>query len=213
MNLISRLLGKRTPEFHASQYWEERYSAGGSSGDGSTGRLAEFKSEYLNAKISEIGARSIIEFGCGDGEQLEMLKIERYTGLDVAASAVDRCSKKFAHDTTKSFFLYDSSAFCDRTGIFLSDISMSIDVTYHIVDEAVLRRYYEHLFRSGQKAVILYTTDFDRNEASHIRHRRPGPFLQRFSADFTLAETVPNKYPGSGHQESDATFFLYLRNA
>lgn len=213
MSLLGRLLGRRPSGFDARDYWENRYASGGTSGDGSIGRLAEFKGDYLNTKIAETGASSVIEFGCGDGDQLELLEVERYIGLDVSASVIQRCAARFRDDRTKSFFLYDSRAFHDPGGIFLSDIAMSIDVTYHIVDEEVLQRYYAHLFGAARKAVILYTTDFDRTEAAHIRHRRPGPYLEKFSPDFRLVETVPNKYPGSGHQESDAKFFLYLNHA
>jgi hypothetical protein len=42
--------------------WEERYAVGGSSGVGSYGKFAEFKADAN--KIN-----TIIEFGCGDGNQ------------------------------------------------------------------------------------------------------------------------------------------------
>src|SRR5579859_8234848 len=56
----------------SSTYWEERYRAGGNSGAGSYGRLAEFKAEVLNGFVHSRGIRSVVEFGCGDGAQLAL---------------------------------------------------------------------------------------------------------------------------------------------
>ena len=52
------------------EWWERRYSSGGTSGEGSYGRLAEFKAEIVNKFVKENGIDSVVEFGCGDGKQL-----------------------------------------------------------------------------------------------------------------------------------------------
>nr|BFF27640.1 hypothetical protein GCM10025732_56050 [Glycomyces mayteni] len=54
----------------SAAYWEKRYADGGNSGGGSRGTNAEFKAEVLNKFTAEHGIESVIEFGCGDGEQL-----------------------------------------------------------------------------------------------------------------------------------------------
>ena len=59
-------------KFTASDdYWEERYSKGKNSGAGSYNELARFKAEVLNGFVQKQNIRSVIEFGCGDGNQLQ----------------------------------------------------------------------------------------------------------------------------------------------
>ena len=68
----------------SSRYWEERYQIGRDSGTGSRGRLAFFKANVVNDLVREEAIHTGIEFGCGDGQQLSLLEIDRYTGLDVS---------------------------------------------------------------------------------------------------------------------------------
>ena len=49
------------------EYWEQRYSMGGTSGAGSYDKLAEFKVEVINSFMKKYQISSVIEFGCGDG--------------------------------------------------------------------------------------------------------------------------------------------------
>ena len=79
--------------FPGSQpYWERRYARGGDSGAGSYGRLAIFKAEFVNSFVRDHGIRSVIEFGCGDGNQLSLAEYPSYFGLDVSRSAVEACA-------------------------------------------------------------------------------------------------------------------------
>ena len=87
----------------SAQYWEKRYTYGGSSGQGAYGRLAKFKAEILNNFVSELRVGSVIEFGCGDGNQLELAKYPDYVGLDVSEKAVALCKVKFTNDISKRF--------------------------------------------------------------------------------------------------------------
>ena len=56
-------------------YWENRYKNNGNSGAGSYGRLAEFKADVINNFIAENKITSVIEFGCGDGNQLSLFVV------------------------------------------------------------------------------------------------------------------------------------------
>ena len=86
----------------SAEYWEKRYASGGSSGKGSYGRLSEFKAEVINNFVSKHGVESVIEFGCGDGNQLKLAKYPAYVGLDVSEKAVALCKEKFNNDISKS---------------------------------------------------------------------------------------------------------------
>ena len=60
-------------------------------------------------RMREVG--SVIELGCGDGNQLSVADYPSYIGLDVSRSAVELCQRRLTDDSTKSFFLYEAPAF------------------------------------------------------------------------------------------------------
>src|SRR6185295_15810324 len=104
--LLKKLVGAQVkPRAFAGSaaYWEERYRKGGNSGAGSYAHFAEFKAEVLNAFVAEKSVASVIEFGCGDGNQLSLAKYPRYLGVDVSAAAVAKCRAMFTGDKTKTF--------------------------------------------------------------------------------------------------------------
>ena len=88
----------------SSVYWDGRYKSGGTSGRGSSGRLAEFKAEFLNDYVKQRGIASVIEHGCGDGAQLKLAQYPSYTGLDISPRAIELCRRIFAVDSSKQFF-------------------------------------------------------------------------------------------------------------
>src|SRR5512139_2970605 len=79
----------------SKDYWEERYRAGGNSGGGSYGRLAQFKADVLNGFVERHGVESVLELGCGDGHQLELARYPKYIGLDVSVTAIRQCAARF----------------------------------------------------------------------------------------------------------------------
>jgi hypothetical protein len=205
---------RSTRRFDVTRYWEARYAAGGTSGEGSYGRLAEFKARVINEFVIEHDVKSVIEFGCGDGNQLSLLCVPKYVGLDISPTAVRRCIERFHSDVTKSFFLFDSGCFQDSARLFASDLALSLDVIFHLVDDDVFETYMGRLCESCRSHLILYTTDYDRMLGAHERHRRVTSWMQE-RPDFTLVRSVPNPYAGSrdSHEESDAGFLMYRRVA
>ena len=126
----------------SERYWEHRYESGGHSGDGSYGRLAEFKAEILNAFVLRNGIASVIEYGCGDGNQLGLSRYPAYIGFDVSANAVSRCRERFSGDDTKTFKLMT------EYGGETAELTLSLDVLYHLVEENVFLEYMNRLFDS-----------------------------------------------------------------
>ena len=63
---------RRNPEpFGSAAYWEKRYAASGTSGVGSYALFAQFKADVVNQFVATHGVHSVVEFGCGNGNQLE----------------------------------------------------------------------------------------------------------------------------------------------
>src|SRR5690349_19070542 len=103
--LLRRFVNR--PGFRGSaDYWEERYTAGESSGMGSYGQFAEFKAAVINGFVAKNEVVSVTEFGCGDGNQLSLMRYPHYNGLDVSATVVQGCRERFRGDASKRFFHY-----------------------------------------------------------------------------------------------------------
>lgn len=193
-------------------YWEHRYAAGGHSGEGSYGKLAEFKAKTLNDFVHEHNIETVIEYGCGDGNQLKLFNFPHYTGFDISETAVSLCQEKFSGDTKKEFYLISEDK--DLT----ADLTLSLDVIYHLVEDDIFENYMRRLFSSAKRFVIIYSDDGDKalNEAMpHIKHRHFTQWVQDHIEGWKLIKKIPNKYPYKGnHQKgSFADFYIFEKTA
>lgn len=198
----------------SAAYWNERYRRGGASGSGSSGRLRTFKQKILNAFVAEHNIRSVIEFGCGDGSQLELASYPRYVGLDVSPEAVRRCIQSYARDQTKSFFVYDTLAFHDPLRVVSAELTLSLDVLYHLVEQQIFERYLTHLFAAADRFVVIYASDFDQAQHYHERHRAFTDWVVRHQPGWRLVRRVPNAFPYDPQQPGETSrsdFYIYGR--
>ena len=188
----------------SGQYWEERYAAGGDSGDGSYDRLAAFKAEILNEFVAANDVRSVIEFGCGDGAQLVQAEYPSYVGVDVSESILRKCRDRFSGDTTKSF--YHSSNRQGWEGSY--DLAMSLDVIYHLIEDEVFDEYMRNLFSNSQHFVAIYSSDKeDDTNYAHVRHRVFSRWIESNLSDWSLREKIDQRYPlGSVRDGGPASF-------
>lgn len=205
--LIRKILGK--PSFSSKSYWESRYSAGGNSGDGSYGKLSEFKADYINGLISKHGIQTAIEFGVGDGNQLTLINYPSFVGIDISNTIIEKCKEKFQGDSSKSFYVYDASLPVLSQKF---DISLSLDVLYHLVEEAVFVGYLKDLFKTSSKYVLVYSTNFLENETDHVYHREFTKYVESMFPEFKLIEITENPFYGYGQQKSRANFYLFEKN-
>jgi SAM-dependent methyltransferase len=207
-SLYAWVAGKRF--VGSASYWEDRYQRGGSSGSGSYGQLALFKAEVLNGLIDRHAIESVIEFGCGDGNQLKLADYPSYLGIDVSRTAIEMCVSDFSDDTSKKFKL--SEEYAGET----ADLVLSLDVIFHLVEDPVFESYMHSLFAAARKLVVIYATDTDEQESpriAHVRHRRFTGWISANVPGWELQEKIENKFPydpatGSG---SPASFFIYGR--
>ena len=79
----------------SGDYWQKRYLRGGNSGNGSYGKLAHFKAEVINRFVEEKSVKTVIEWGCGDGNQLKLANYPQYIGYDISSKAISICREKF----------------------------------------------------------------------------------------------------------------------
>jgi SAM-dependent methyltransferase len=179
-------------------YWEARYSGGGNSGAGSYGHLAHYKADILNEFVEFRQVESVIEFGCGDGNQLSLARYQSYIGLDVSKTAIKKCVSLFHEDSTKHFFLYTPDKFGRDVNKYAADLGISLDVVYHLVEDKLFTFYMKHLFEVSQKWVIIYSSNHNEIiKGSHVRHRR---FTEHVAANFKqwrLTQKLENRYPSA----------------
>jgi SAM-dependent methyltransferase len=204
----SKLITRKFPG--SKEYWIKRYAKGETSGCGSYNELAEFKAEILEKFTSEHKIKTVIEYGCGDGNQLRLAKYENYLGFDVSPEAISTCKKIFHNDKTKKFKLVEEYA-GER-----ADLTLSLDVIYHLIEEDVFSSYMKRLFSSADQFVVIYSSDTDEQEKvqqPHIRHRKFTKWVEVNIDGWKLTEHILNRYPyKKGCQiESFADFYIYKK--
>jgi hypothetical protein len=215
---LKRRLGKRsayappTIEFTGSRdYWEQRYRIGGNSGAGSYGRLAQFKAEFLNGFVKERSIESIIEFGSGDGAQLALAQYPKYLGIDVSETAIKQCRSVYRNRADLDF--KHTSEYRPE---MRAELSLSLDVIYHLVEDDTYVAYMKQLFDSASRYVIIYSSNRDEHAVPHVRHREFTAWVKSERADFRLLSFEPNRYPSDPadpHNTSFADFYVYERKA
>lgn len=181
---------RRHLSFRSSgHYWERRYARGGTSGAGSSGPAAAWKAEVVNRWVRDHDVRSVVDLGCGDGQQLSLADYPRYLGLDRSATAVRRCTELFADDPTKSFLAYDPSALSDPAGWLRGDLALSMEVLFHLVEDDVFDAYLRLLFDSAERYVAICSTDEELPQSSpHERHRPFTPWVAEHRPQWRLLE-------------------------
>lgn len=189
----------------SATYWNWRYRMGGTSGAGSYGDEARYKAEFLNAFFARNDVKSVIDFGCGDGNQLADLRMADYLGYDVSAAAVERCRNTYAADAGKRFDTVD------RYDGARGDVAMSLDVIYHLVEDAVYEAYLDRLFGAATRFVVIYSSDVaaPRVRAAHVRHRQVADDVGRRFPQAKLVEAPPRPEHLGAQDGTGARFFVF----
>jgi len=186
---------------NSEDYWIRRYNSGGDSGIGSHGKLAEFKAEIINAFVRKNKIETVIEFGCGDGNQLKLAEYPCYFGFDVSPKAIELCRGMFLQDKSKGFGLMGACW-------VRADLTLSLDVIYHLIEDDVYYSYMERLFDSSEQFVIIYSSDYDEEQDDYIRRREFTGWVRKNKPQWELIDYIPNKY----YRDSRSNFYIYRRN-
>ena len=196
--------------FSSARYWEARYQQGGHSGAGSYGNLADYKAAFINAFIQSNEINSVLDFGCGDGNLLSLLKVPSYTGVDVSPTTLAACAKRFRTRPNHYFHLFDELQSNDH-----ADLTLSIDVIFHLIEDSVFRNYLAALFTRAAKYVLVYASNTDQAWSdAHVRHRCFTDIISRNFPDWRLAAHLPNPHayhPQQPETTSFADFFVYAK--
>jgi len=205
---LKRILGRKIFT-NTKDYWENRYASGGNSGAGSYNNLAIYKASILNDFVEKNEIVDVMEFGCGDGNQLKLANYPKYIGFDVSRTAVDICRKKFKDDESKKFFLMDF--YTTQT----SQLTLSLDVIFHLVEDNIFQSYMEKLFDASRQFVVIYSSNveiFDPNQITHVRQRKFSTWIEKNRSNWMLMQHIPNQRPYDGTGSTTfAEFFIYKK--
>jgi SAM-dependent methyltransferase len=182
-------------DFDVLEYWENRYQAGRGSGPGSRRRAARLKGNFVNTLIEREGVHSVIDWGCGDGRVASRLRVERYLGLDVSPEALRLCEEACREHDGWEFLLYDGFT---PPELPQADLALSLDVIFHLVDDAMYHRHLELVFGSAP-LVLIQSSNKDERGRAHVLHRR-------FIYDMPTGWSLMN----GGLEESDGEIGMWL---
>jgi predicted TPR repeat methyltransferase len=193
----------------SKEYWENRYKNGGNSGLGSSGNLAEYKAQVINNFIKKNKIDNLIEYGCGDGNNLSKIDCDRITGIDVSRTAINLCKNKmpeFKYDFICTDDVGDWKY--DEVSDIMAELVLSLDVIYHLVEDSVYDEYMNNLGRMSRKWLIIYSNDDD-DDVSMAEHVKWRKFSEHKSIkdNFILIKKEVNKLGNK------ADFFFYERKS
>jgi hypothetical protein len=191
-----------------ARYWEERYHRDGTSGMGSYGLLARAKAQFINGYVRRHDIRSVVDFGAGDGNQLRLLQLPCYVGLDVSETAIRRLREQFSSDASKRFVLCNGVPVSGDLSLH-AELGLSLDVIYHLVEDDVYERYLHDLFHCAQKHVVVYSSNLDRPRhiSRHVRHRKFTAFVEAHFPTWRLEEVHRNPF----WRLAPSDFFVFRR--
>jgi SAM-dependent methyltransferase len=174
------------------RYWERRYAAGGNSGAGSAGVLAAYKARIVNEFVKSADIQSVVELGCGDGQQLLLAHYPQYTGLDIAPSAIAACRRLHGNDAGKHFGVYNPFSFNPEA--YASDMALSMEVIFHLTEEESYQLYLQHLFACARKWVLIFASNAPDTTGGVFPHFKPRPFLADVPPGWQLRQQLPNPH-------------------
>ena len=194
----------------STNYWINRYEIGRDSGPGSYNQLAIHKAEVINEFVKSNDIKTVIEYGCGDGNQLRYANYPQYTGFDISPRAIKICQTQYKQDSSKAFYLLEPT----QKISYIADITLSLDVIFHLVEDSIFNQYMIRLFDSSNKFVCIYSSNTNENpsqQISHVKHRRFSSWIEANRPQWKLIKMVKNKFPYNGNDEisSFADFYFY----
>jgi len=127
-----------------NNYWENRYKSGGNSGSSAYGEYAVYKASIVNSYVNELNIKTISDYGCGDGNQISLLSgFELYHGYDISDFIINKNIIKFKN--INNMFFYKNI-----NDLPESDLNISLDVLYHIVNMSDFIIYLTKLFNKSK---------------------------------------------------------------
>jgi hypothetical protein len=188
-------------------YWNNRYKNGGNSGEGSHGQYANWKSHILESFFAAKNISTLTDLGCGDFQNKDaFLKLAQYHGYDVSNWQIRKLKKKHGR---KRFKFHQIKTDRDYLRITKSEMSLSMDVILHLVDDEDYSQYMRALFNSSTNYVGILNTSTESNStqmAWHNKFRDENLWINNNCRDWILIERI---LPPRELNYPDKTYFSF----
>jgi len=199
---------RKKQKFDSGEYWRRRYEDKKTSGPGSYGRLAAYKADIVNGILRDRGISSVIEFGCGDGNQAALFEIPNYTGVDISPLVVENAKKTFADRPGWTFQVAGEGTVADGA----HDMSMSLDVIYHLIEDDVFETYMHNLVAAARRYVLVFASDYEQTaKPKHVRHRHYSEWLAQNYPELKMVQEFEHPYPASEGSDITETSFAHFK--
>lgn len=157
--------------FDVEAYWDRRYRDGRTSGAGSEGTEGAYKADYVSNFCAEHDVTSVIDWGCGDGQVLELIRFPKYIaylGIDASPTIIRKMEQKF----TAPYRFMTVDEYWHTFPIESYRLALSLDVLFHFPDDDDYARYLAHLFGTATQYVMIYSTNYAGGRTSrHVMRR------------------------------------------
>ncbi len=143
-------------------YWNGRYARGVNSGYGSYGEQLDKKLKWL----SGLPISSITDIGCGDfntgSSLLKLYPKASYIGYDISPVIIEKNKALYPYEFTTEF---------PKLG---NDLTLCIDVLYHVLDDAEYSALILNLRQSLRFGKYLALTAYEEEQraATHLKIRK-----------------------------------------
>lgn len=191
-------------DFDPGYYWERRYRDGRTSGAGSEGDEGAYKAAYLSKFIADHDVKTVVDWGCGDGQVLEQVELHdaQYIGVDISPLMVARMRNDPAFPEPRYLFhTVESYSTGTRTQF---ELAVSMDVLFHFPDDHDYGDYLLRLFMTAEKYVMIYSTNYAGGRTARHVYRRE--FTRDIAEHFPEWELTIAEVP---LREGLASFFVY----
>lgn len=130
--------------------------------------------------------------GSFDSANAALYAIPNFTGVDLSFEMVSRCRAAFADKENWQFLTLDEFSRIDSR----FDLTMSLDVIYHLIEDDVFDRYMNMLFSRARRNVLIYSSNHDEQApARHVTHREYGRWIAKHRPTWRLRETMEHPFP------------------
>lgn len=92
-------------------------------------------------------------------------------------------SRKYAKDKTKKFMWCGNEDFIVD---IKADLTMSLNVIYHLIEDDTYHIYMKRLFSSSKKYVYICSCNFDKSYANHIKCRKFTDYIKNYKKFLSL---------------------------
>lgn len=172
-------------------YWDNWYTRGGNSGEGSRGYYRIWKWHCIK-KYVDIHNCSVIDVGCGDLDFWKERDCKHYIGIDVSPTKIKINQKK---KPTWNFICSDASEYHTLPP---ADVVFCHDMLFHIMDDGTYNGILNNLTRYSDKFIFIYTwlvnpLEPRTDDSRYQKYRDFNLYIPIFeTAGFELVKMIPS---------------------